>query len=210
MKKMEVLLDVRRDARKIISVLLVLLVANVLFFLGLVYPRVRETASLLSEKESFESDLTAARKETEALRVDYERITSQEQGLRTFYEEILGTKQRKLVEIEREIATIAKEFNIDPEEVRYETEQVPEGRVERFQIVLPLQGDYQNLRRFIARVENSDNFLVIDRIALSGAKEGGSQLQLNVQIGTYFDAPWLAELQRVRRPGAPGRRPGAA
>jgi len=210
MKKMEVLLDVRRDARKIISVLLVLLVANVLFFLGLVYPRVRETASLLSEKESFESDLTAARKETEALRVDYERITSQEQGLRTFYDEILGTKQRKLVEIEREIATIAKEFNIDPEEVRYETEQVPEGRVERFQIVLPLQGDYQNLRRFIARVENSDNFLVIDRIALSGAKEGGSQLQLNVQIGTYFDAPWLAELQRVRRPGAPGRRPGAA
>ncbi len=112
--------------------------------------------------------------------------------------------------IEREIATIAKEFNIDPEEVRYETEQVPEGRVERFQIVLPLQGDYQNLRRFIARVENSGNFLVIDRIALSGAKEGGSQLQLNVQIGTYFDAPWLAELQRMRRPGAPGRRPGAA
>ncbi|MGH9388283.1 MAG: GspMb/PilO family protein, partial [Vicinamibacteria bacterium] len=117
-----------------------------------------------------------------------------------------GTKQSKLVEIQREIAHICQEFHIDPQEVRYKTDQVTEGRVERFVNDLPLQGDYANLRRFIERVENSRNFLLIDRVVLSGTKESGSMLSLTIEVATYFDAPWLAAPARAKRPAGPGGR----
>ncbi|PYT05649.1 MAG: hypothetical protein DMF49_13430 [Acidobacteria bacterium] len=202
---MEPLIDLRRDARRIVTVLLVLLLANAIFYLLLVLPKVRENSALVAERASFQNDLAAARKRTEKLRAAYERIVAQEKGLDRFYNEILGTKLKKLVEIQKEITGICHDFGIEPQEMRNDTSPVPAGRVERFTSTLPLKGDYQNLRRFIARVENSENFLVIDRVTLSGTKEGGAQLQLNVDVATYFDAPWLATPQKGRRIGRPGR-----
>lgn len=196
---MPALIDVRRDARRILGVLLALLLLDCLFFAIFVYPKVKETTALRAEKDSFTSVLSDTKQHTEALGASLERVRAQEKGLESFYGEILGTKQAKMVEIEREISKIATEFRIDPREVRYDTEELPEGHVERFLIQLPLQGDYQNLRSFIERVERSQNFLVIDRVVLSGTKEGGVLLQLNVDVATYFNAPWLLKGSRSRR-----------
>jgi Tfp pilus assembly protein PilO len=207
-ERMEPRFDARRDAKKIAVALLLALFANVLFYLLMVRPRAMEMAALKTEKDTFSTALAALNKQTGELRSAYERIVTQEQRLDRFYNEILGTKQKKLVEIQKEIASITKEFGIDPQEVHYDSDDVPEGRVERFKITLPLQGDYLNLRQFIARVENSSNFLVIDRVALSNTKEGGQVLSLSVEIGTYFDAPWLVQ-KKGPRSGVTRRRGNA-
>jgi len=202
------LFDLRRDARRIVLTLLVALIGNFGVYLALVVPRGRETVALRSERDSFETDFTAARKRSESLRAASERISGAEKGLDSFYGEILGTKQKKMVEIQREITKICQEFSIEPTEVHNATAPVPEGRVERFTFSLPLRGDYQNLRRFIERVENSGNFLVVDSIALSGTQESGTQLALQVVVATYFDAPWL--VQKKGRGAATPRGRGAA
>jgi Tfp pilus assembly protein PilO len=199
-------IDVRRDVGKIAGVLAALLVANLAFYLLLVYPRTSETAALESERDTFHETLKALRERTEGLRAAHKKVVEQEEALERFYGETLGTKHAKLVPAQREINVIGKEFGIDPKEVGYRYEDKVAGRVERCVISLPLEGGYTNLRQFIERVENSENFFVIDHISLSGTQEGGSKLNLSVQVATYFDAPWLVELQEARSTGRGRRR----
>ena len=44
----------------------------------------------------------------------------------------------------------------------------------------------ESLRQFLQKVEGSEHFLIIDEIGLSGSKEGGAQLSLNIRVATYF------------------------
>jgi len=195
-------LDPRRDARKILAVLGGAVLLNALVWFFLVRPRQHSATAMESEKQSFVRDYQAAQDREKGLRGEWERIVSAEEGLRKFYTEQLGTKRERLVSIEKAIQQVAMEFQIDPREVRFDSEDVVEGRVERFAVRTPLRGDYQSLRRFIARLEGAPRFWVIDRVSLSGTKEGGATLQLNVDVATYFDAPWLANGKGARRTGA--------
>jgi Tfp pilus assembly protein PilO len=201
-------LEPRRDAKLILAVLLVPLAINALVWFFVVRPRQAEARALQAERESFVLDYQAAKARTEGLKASWEKIQAAETGLRTFYDDMLGTKQSRLVKIEKGIESVAQEFGIDPLEVRYDSDDVVEGRVERFVVRMPLKGDYQDLRHFIARIESSEQFWVIDRISLSGTKEGGSLLQLSVDVATYFDAPWLADGKGSRRAGGGVKRLG--
>ena len=63
---------------------------------------------------------------------------------------------------------------------------------------VPLEGGYPALRRFLQAVEQSDKFLIVERVALAKGKEGGVMLQLNITLATYFNAP-ADVIERKRR-----------
>ena len=56
-------------------------------------------------------------------------------------------------------------------------------------MVVPLQGNYASLRAFLQAVEDSEKFLLVERVALAEARQGGVMLELNITLATYFDAP---------------------
>ena len=64
--------------------------------------------------------------------------------------------------------------------------------------------NYANLRKFLQAVEESDKFLVVERVSLAKGKEGGSSLSLSISLATYFTAP--PELVARKRALARGRR----
>ena len=72
--------------------------------------------------------------------------------------------------------------------------------LEVFGMVLPLEGSYADLRRFLQAVEQSELFMVVERIGLREASVGG-KLELDISSGTYFDAPeeLLRRLRELRR-----------
>ena len=47
-----------------------------------------------------------------------------------------------------------------------------------------VEGDYDNLVQFLDKLEHSDNFYVLDSLALASSSVG--KLRLNVQLRTYF------------------------
>ena len=70
--------------------------------------------------------------------------------------------------------------------------------------MVPLAGGYTNLRKFIQSVESSDNFLVIERVAL-GTGKTADVVELNITLATYFIAP-DADLERLgKKPVVPER-----
>jgi hypothetical protein len=145
-------------------------------------------------------ELTNAERTQKLLSDFYGKMTATETNTENFYKKVLGTKQERLIQIQQEITEIGAEFGISPEAVSYSNTDRDEDGLEMFTIQVHLEGDYSDLRSFIAKIENSKSFLIVDSIGLQGTKEGGLQLQLNINLTTYFDAPWLKDLKK--EPGA--------
>lgn len=51
-------------------------------------------------------------------------------------------------------------------------------------ITTAVEGDYDGLIQFLNKLEHSDNFYVLDSLALASSSQG--KLRLNVQLRTYF------------------------
>jgi hypothetical protein len=51
-------------------------------------------------------------------------------------------------------------------------------------ITTAVEGDYGSLVQFLDKLEHSDNFYVLDNLALASDTQG--KLRLNVQLRTYF------------------------
>jgi hypothetical protein len=73
-----------------------------------------------------------------------------------------------------------------------------ENGLEQFSIRSPSKGDYADLRNFIAKLESSKSFIIIEGISLTGTKEGGLTLQMQIELTTYFNAPWLKETRKTK------------
>jgi Tfp pilus assembly protein PilO len=51
---------------------------------------------------------------------------------------------------------------------------------------MTLQGDYDDIRRFIHHVESGTDFIVIDSISLRQGTEADSPLTLALSLSTYY------------------------
>ena len=196
--------DVRAASGTIFLILAAALVANAAFAVLYVRPKTvlyRQLTDLSSpqlqavqvrekeivQKESYRTALEKARDDMKHLAAD-----------------VLSTRQRRMIGVQLEIAKLAREFGIALDRVQYETETLDEGALERFAIVVPLSGGYSNLRKFIQSVESSDNFLVIERVAL-GTGKVQDIVELNITLATYFIAPDANLDELGKKPPAPVR-----
>jgi Tfp pilus assembly protein PilO len=191
-------LDVRRDLKAIVLVGGALLLVNAAVYGFLVRPRIVASRDLEGSRGAFQKELAEAERTQKTLAGFYEKLQGTEKNIGDFYDKVLGTKQEKLIQVQREIVDIGAEYHINPETVSYDNREIDESGLEQFSISVPVEGDYSDLRHFIAKLESSKSFLIIEGISLQGTKEGGLTLQLQIQLTTYFNAPWLKETKRTK------------
>jgi Tfp pilus assembly protein PilO len=179
-------LDLRKDRLKILAILLVLIGVNLLVFIVVNLPRNRELSRLRRDIDVLDrriGEWEQAVAEQEGL---LGRVSDTQNRLSDFYNDRLSIKQAKMTNIMREVRRIAKRFGIDPETINYTDEFIEDQDLVEFGIDVPLVGSYSSLRNFLQQVEISEHFLIIDRISLSGSKEGGTLLSLQIKLLTYF------------------------
>lgn len=180
--------DIRDASGIVFTVLGALLLANLAVSIIVVRPKVvryRQLTDLSSPQlqvvKTREKEVTQKeeyRKSLEKARDEMKRLAG----------EVLSTRQRRMIGVQLEIAKLARSFGIASDQVHYENESVDNGALERFGSVVPMAGGYADLRKFIQAVESSDNFLVIERVAL-GSGKSSDVLDLNITLATYFIAP---------------------
>lgn len=196
--------DIRQAGRQIGIVFLVVLIVNVAASIFLVRPTVRAFRTLQEDSAPQLNRLRERQREVEAREAFLQALVQAQVDLKALREEVLSTRQRRMVEVQVELAKLARQFNINLERVQYENDLLEDEGLERFAMVVPLEGGYANLRKFIEAVEKSERFLVIERVALGSGQDGGTLLQLNITLATYFDVPELRE-DRDARPARRGR-----
>jgi len=185
--------DIRQQGRPVLLVFLALVVVNIAAGLVLVRPKLNELTTLREEYEPRRQELLDFRKVVEGRESYLATLNQTEADLHRLRTEVLSTKERRLVVAQLEVADIAEQFGVNVDEVSYENDTLYDEGLEYLGWRVPLEGGYTNLRKFIEAVEESPKFLVIESVSLDQAKDGGSLLQLNIKLATYFDAPELAE-----------------
>jgi len=199
--------DVRRAAPRLLIGLLVLLAVNGVVWGVLVKPRQAEIARIEAEKQT---DAQTERRSSQALaqlqRV-HDHVTSLESDVARFYDEMLASKKERMVPFQRAIDGVGKEFNVQAKRVQIGTQDLAAEGIEAMAFSFPLTAGYENLREFLARLEELDQFLIVRQVSLGGADEGGRLLQLSIDVETYFNAPELRAAHEAERAAKAARRP---
>lgn len=189
MTRRRVRFDIRESGRALGTVIGVGLLVNVLVFTLWLRPRERAFESLDVDGRPRLETLKRREKVVEAKEAHLQALRDAETSLKTLRSDVLSTRDRRMIATQLEIAGLAREFNVAMERIQNENDILADEGVERFGTLVPLEGGYANLRKFIQAVESSDRFFVVERVALAQGEDGGSVLQLNISLATYFDHP---------------------
>jgi Tfp pilus assembly protein PilO len=181
--------DIRQAGRPILVVLLVWFLLCAAFYLVLARPQVQRYRNLVENSEPQRQALAARRAEVELRETYLEKLQKAEHDLTHLREEVLSTRELRLVSVQRELTKLCDQFNIDLETVTLDHSDLLDEELDRMVMVVPLQGGYANLRKFLQAVESSEEFLLVEKVGLGKGKEGGVMLQLNITLATYFDLP---------------------
>ena len=174
------------EHRRFVGVLLVALVANVGVYAGVVYPLAARVADAKNRAESATRSRQEARRELEAAAGIARSREKAETELATFYRDVLPADldaAHKLAYLE--LAVRARQNTL---RVAHRTEapgHVRGSGFGRLQIGLILEGQYEDMRRFVSGLEKAPGFLIIDDVTLDpGRTQDG--LVLTMQLSTYY------------------------
>ena len=180
--------DLRQSMRTIGIVLGVLAAINLVFYLVAVQPIVSRFDRLSGVDQPF-SRITETRATVETQEGYLEAVQRAKADLSELNQQRLSTRKERMVDVERELARLCEEFGIDLLEVSIEFDSTLEEGLERMTMDVPLEGGYRELREFLQAVEQSDEFLVVEAVALTQADLGGNVLSLSIMVTTYFQVP---------------------
>jgi Tfp pilus assembly protein PilO len=181
-------LDLRQAGRHILMALGALAALNAVFYFVLAQPSVREYRRLTEEREPFQR-LNERRGVVESHEGFLGAVQQAGRDLENLREEVLSTRNQRLVDVTQEVASLCEQFGIDFDTVNFDNELLLDEELDRLTMNVPLEGNYASLRKFLQAVESSDKFLVIERVSLARGKEGGTLLDLSINLATYFTAP---------------------
>lgn len=193
--------DLRQDLWRVGAILGSLVLLNAGFYLFLNMPRLRALDDLATGSDAVRRTLVDVSRSCQSMQELIARYDSETTRLDAFYTDRIGTQMERMTRIQQALRAIATEFRVDPESMDYNTSEVENSDLVRFQITIPLNGGYPNLRHFINRVETAKYLAVIDSIELAGSRDGGAMLSLTIRISTYFREP---ELDRLLEKGEDG------
>jgi hypothetical protein len=177
------------ENRRIMILVLGGLGLNVVLYVAIVYPlsaRVRGTAG---RAEAAAAQLQAAEREDAAARGVAEGRERTDAALRAFYKDVLPpnfARARQATYLR--LSQLAEQHNLEQTHRSTDPQIDKESSLARMRITMSLQGDYEDIRRFIYQLESGTDFVVIDSIGIREGAEAGSALALDLTLSTYYHA----------------------
>jgi Tfp pilus assembly protein PilO len=175
------------EKRRLIVPLLIAIAANVALYAFAVYPLERRVATAGARAEA----AAAARRAAESNHHDAQAtVTGMDRAdveLKRFYNSILPTDQtgaRRITYVR--LARMAREAGLRTERGTIESSTIDDSRLSRLRMTMTLEGQYDEIRRFIHRIETAPEFTVIEDVAVQRLTEEGSTLALELAIATYY------------------------
>lgn len=192
--------DLRREGLRVLVVLGVLLLANLGFWWIVVRPLEVRISEKQEQKLSAKKTEQASAQKLEKIREVHEHVMQTKEDVRRFFDDMLSVRAERFVPFQTALHRVGKEFKVSPQRAAITHQELEQEGIEVFAFTFPLNGGYENLREFLAKLEQLDQFIIVRQISLrSAAKEGGRNLQLDIAVETYFNAPNMREeIERER------------
>lgn len=146
------------------------------FFLSNAMPRQKEVTALRERVRQIETRAAA-----QAQVVEPERPGDQ---LAAFYRELPSVRQAP--EVVRRLHAYARDAGLVLEQGEYRPLPHPSGKLVRYQILLPVQGGYPQVRRFLARAMRDTPGLALDGIGFLREKGDSRALEARLRLTVFL------------------------
>jgi hypothetical protein len=182
-----------REKRILLIVLGLLLLGNVVFFLTYrvqYQSRLDEMSARLDQAKGQLEKTRRARAEAELSLQAYRKV---ERDVQLVYDETWSTQPKRLTALIAEVKRLAVASNAVPKTLSFAraeaedktaTRRSKEVGAREVSVAFSVLATYDQVRRMINLLELSNQFVIIDQIAL--AQVEGNQLTLNLRIKTLF------------------------
>lgn len=182
MKRQPFLLTVWSFNRTLPTLLGALLLMNLLllFFLQVITPKLEQAEAALSEvqQQSRRKELVSPRQAFVQAQQDYQRFS------------LLLPSNRVFSELIGELYTLAGKCNLEIGQISYTPKLLPDSGVLSYALKFSITGTYDELKRFVYGLEESQRVVVIEQMLLNAAKnrEGEELVTLDMNLTTFFNA----------------------
>jgi hypothetical protein len=181
-----------REHRILLGVLAALLVANAIFFFTYRVQYETRLSAMDDRLKQTEDDLQRARSKRIAAEQTVTNYKQVQTDLTSLYNSRWATEPERLTRLYTEIKRLAAESQVVPPKtfsfIRTEDREMQKsggvGTV-TVTIVFAAQGNYQQLRRLINRLELSNQFVIIDALSI-GSGSSPDNLTVSVRLKTLF------------------------
>ena len=185
---MTLLTRILSEKRAVIAPLGLALAINAGVWALVVRPLAVKSRSAAERAAAAGSGLAAAERDRAAARTLIAGKTQAEDELSTFYNQVLPANlsaARRLTYAT--LPSLARSAGVTWDERRTEIELAgtKDRRLGRLRIRMVLEGDYDNLRRFIYELEDSASFVIIDDVTLA-QNDVSKPLLLTLELSTYY------------------------
>ena len=184
--------------RKLLLPVLALLGLNGLVLAAYTLPRTLQVRSATARAQEVRKELAREREVTAVLRRQGEAIRGNTADSGRFYRELVVGSRTELIPLLEDIDRMATEPGLKPSARTYQLEDVKGADLTRVEVLLAVEGSYDQLVGFLDRVERSRHFLTIDRIGLSAGSNTGSP-SLKVGLSAYLRGKLAKEGPERRR-----------
>lgn len=176
-----------RERKWILICVGVLFAANLAFFITYrvrFEQRVQAQDVRLEETEAALAAAKAERAEAERELATYRQVL---EAVDRVYDEWWATPQERLSPLLIEMRELAGRADLQPRSIQYarDTSEVKRGETSSLSISFAVSGSYDQARRLIHLLELTEQFVIIDEIALGEGGEGGN-LVLQLRLRTLF------------------------
>jgi Tfp pilus assembly protein PilO len=193
---LDALQELWQERRGWILPLAVLFLINLVLIFAWTLPLRARIDAVEARRARSQHELAQERVRLDQMRSDIRKLVRVDQDSGVFFQQTLATKTARMTDLLRELESLAGDFNIPLESVVFSENEPRDGTrgLVHFTIKLPLTGDYNSLREFLARIESSSSFFIVDGIRLAERERStGSALNLSIELSTYFLQPSAVE-----------------
>ncbi len=177
------------EQRRFVVVLAAALAVNVGVYAGLVYPLSARVADADNRAARASRALREAQREFEAAKGVAASKQRAEGELQSFYGSVLPADHRAAQKVTYlNLAQLARTSNLRVVRRAQDEGRERESALDRVQISLVLEGQYEDVRQFVYRLETAPEFVIIDDMTIEQARDGGTALTLKLQLSTYYRA----------------------
>ncbi len=128
---------------------------------------------------------------------DREWVADIERQFTNLHDEVFGTLDGRLTNILRAVGSATRDAGLLPGSYSYSATVDKDTGFIRFGIQFSVEGEYRQIRRMLAELQSSPEFLVVEGLTLTGDEDPISQkLKISVRIATFLVE---ADPQQLRR-----------
>ncbi len=178
------LLETLAKRKKAFFRLFALLVVNAVVFVAVTHRLANKQERLARELGRLQLDLSEKKAELEELTAAEARLQRNAAAVSEFWSDVVKPRVPGLTDAWAEIDRLAKDTHVTKGRTGYSRDVLDVG-LEEIRAMMPVEGSYFDLVRFINRLERSERFFLVEEIRLSQAKDDDT-IRLDCEIAFYL------------------------